>query len=300
VPVRRNEFEELLNATEQNSDEVCLWAATPPYLVINGQITPRNGLNPRVAAPLSNPDLFLSLARLGARGEPSERSILGWVGAHGLLKGRDRLRESGRLRTGPYIKPEERIVQYPLAVGEFRKEVRCANQLLRLYADFRSGNHDAVAGWFLGPWTPRGEVENTIVDQYIAEWRSRPRNDMRTWMADHAVTTFEQAGELLNGVARTILIDSLFFVVKDVRLSLTDLPILGDEERGWPLTIRRSVRCPDLLSAVYLQFYLMVSDSKAMRRCEACGTPFPAKPKNKWHCNSTCRSNARHERRRGF
>jgi predicted nucleic acid-binding Zn ribbon protein len=53
-----------------------------------------------------------------------------------------------------------------------------------------------------------------------------------------------------------------------------------------------------LLSAIYLQFYLLVTDNKPMRHCEnpACGMPIPITRKDKRFCNASCRSNARHYR----
>jgi hypothetical protein len=247
---------------------------------------------------MSEPDLFLSLARLGSHGEPLESSILGWVNKYGLLKGHDKLRESGRLHSGPYIKLAERIVQHPLKVSDFRREVRCANQLLRLYADVGSRDYRALADRFLAPSAQHGPAQPTIVDQYVDDWRSSQAYNGVKWMLDQGMTTLDREGEQLFGTARNIVLDSLFYMVRDVRLSLTDLPILGGQAADGTLPVRRSMRCPDLLSAAYLQFYLMVTGSRSMRNCDACGTPFPAKPKNKRHCNATCRSNARHNRSR--
>ena len=50
----------------------------------------------------------------------------------------------------------------------------------------------------------------------------------------------------------------------------------------------------DLISAVYLQFYLLMTNGLAMRRCEnpACGMPVTRR--NRKFCNPTCRSNMRH------
>jgi hypothetical protein len=99
--------------------------------------------------------------------------------------------------------------------------------------------------------------------------------------------------------AKNILLGSLAYTLTDVRLTLTDLRVPEDQGRN-PLFARRTMWCPDLLSAVYLQFYLMVTDNKPLRRCEnpACGLPFPAKPKHKRFCNASCRSNARNYRSR--
>ena len=97
----------------------------------------------------------------------------------------------------------------------------------------------------------------------------------------------------------TGVLGSLAYTLTDVRLTLTDLRVPEDQGRN-PLFARRTMWCPDLLSAVYLQFYLMVTDNKLLRRCEnpACGLPFPAKPKHKRFCNASCRSNARNYRSR--
>lgn len=54
--------------------------------------------------------------------------------------------------------------------------------------------------------------------------------------------------------------------------------------------------CPDLLSALYLQFYLLITNSLPIRRCKnpACRMPIQVTRKNRKFCNSTCRSNKRH------
>jgi hypothetical protein len=132
----------------------------------------------------------------------------------------------------------------------------------------------------------------------VADWRNSQAYDGVKWMLDQGITSLDREGEHLSGTAKNVLLDSLFYMIRDVRLSLTDLPIAGGQEADRALPVRRSMRCPNLLSAAYLQFYLMVTGSKSMRNCDACGTPFPAKPKNKRHCNATCRSNARHYRSR--
>jgi hypothetical protein len=57
-----------------------------------------------------------------------------------------------------------------------------------------------------------------------------------------------------------------------------------------------SWHCPDLISAIYLQLFLLATKNTPMRFCEACQTPLPTKAKHKRFCNSTCRSNARNHR----
>ena len=299
LKIRTKEFDGLLTPLEQHSDIVCMWAASPPYVSMNSTILPQSEESARVYFPLSNPDLFLSFARLGAQGEPSEHSILRWVDRHGLLRGHDRLREgefAGAVARGPFIKSEERIVQYPLKVSDFRREIRCANQLLRLYADWRSRDYDAIVEWFLDPSTPRSPKDSTIIERYLAAWRGSTEHEVVKRMLEQGMTTRQREAEDLLGTAKEILLGSLAYTVTDVRLTLTDL-VIPRGERQDPLA-RRALHCPSLLSAIYLQFYLYATNNKPMRHCEnpACGMPFPVARKDKRFCNDTCRSNARHYR----
>jgi hypothetical protein len=88
--------------------------------------------------------------------------------------------------------------------------------------------------------------------------------------------------------------------VAGIRLEVgTD--ILGTSTQlGPPRRFARSYSCRDLLSAIYLQFYLFITSDKPTHYCEnpACGMPFLVTRKDKWRCNDTCRSNARHYRER--
>lgn len=72
-----------------------------------------------------------------------------------------------------------------------------------------------------------------------------------------------------------------------------DLPLMTDEYR--PV---QSLRCPDLLTAIYLQFYFMMVGFLPMKICEnpKCQSPFAATRKDKAYCSDSCRSNARHYR----
>ena len=61
-----------------------------------------------------------------------------------------------------------------------------------------------------------------------------------------------------------------------------------------------SYKCPDLLSAIYLQFYLQVTKNKAPRFCEnpSCGELFFPTKSNQRHCpGDACRSNAYYYRK---
>jgi len=83
--------------------------------------------------------------------------------------------------------------------------------------------------------------------------------------------------------------------VSNVQLGFEGL-FQDPQPRGVSFRPTRSWFCPELLSSIYLQFYLFVTDHRPMRRCEnpACRIPFPLTRKNKRFCSDTCRSNARH------
>jgi hypothetical protein len=51
---------------------------------------------------------------------------------------------------------------------------------------------------------------------------------------------------------------------------------------------RRSFYCPDLLSALYLQLYLLISCRRVVTYCEFCHTLFPYR-KGKRFCDNRCR-----------
>jgi hypothetical protein len=286
--VRKIEFSGLLSPQEFNSGKVRMWAKSERYKVVGGCIYPE-GIKTELTFPLSDPGLFLSFARLGARGEPSENSIQRWVSEHGLLKGEDSFWDSwpdGWPKVFPTEEESDQFTKSPIkeeemSVVDFRTEVRFANQLLNLYADIRVQDLPAIRGRFTAPPDFPQSARQTPIDRYLEnEWNSPLGGKHEVALARKGTY----------GRAVVLLISSLSYAVRSVRLSLTDGPLI---ER--PPTLYRVLTCPDLLSAMYLQFYLLVTNHKPMRRCKnpACRLPFPVTRTDKWHCNDTCRSNAR-------
>ena len=79
---------------------------------------------------------------------------------------------------------------------------------------------------------------------------------------------------------------------------ISDVHIRAGVQRGPGLV--PSSTCPDLSSAIYLQFYFLVTKNKAPRFCEnpACGELFFPTRSNQRHCpGDACRSNARYHRK---
>jgi len=253
--------------------------ADDPQPVVRGGIDaddlPPDGL--RGVVTFGDPDLFFSFARLGARGEPSESSILRWVSEHGLL----------RWEKGPRSNTE--VSQAPITVADFRAEVLRARQLLSLYMNIREEDFEAL----------QSKIYSTDEKRHLSSyWPHTPLTDLEVFFAN-----FRDEHIALGWPD---VFTALLALTEEVKDRLADVRLDFDIFHNWPGTqssgsdysIPRSWYCPDLLSAMYLQFYLLITDSEPVRRCQnpACGMPFPATRKNKRFCNATCRSNARNYR----
>ena len=253
-----------------------------------------------------DPDLFFSFARLGARGEPSESSLLRWVSEHGLL----RQENDGQ---GPWKWPSTEVNQAPTTVANFRAEVLCARQLLALYMDIREEDFEALQSKIYGtdekrhlssywPHTPTTDLEEYFGYYGEVNFRDVLSEARKVLSLRHEMSGFDEPEWL--SVERWdvfIALGALQKIVKDrladVRLDF-DHDWAGSQTLASDYRIPRSFDCPDLLSAMYLQFYLLITDFEPVRRCQnpACGLPFPATRKNRRFCNATCRSNARNYR----
>ena len=305
-------------------ESVRYWEASQNYRILGGIIDANNSRDAHddfqiidIAGTFDDPDLFLSFARLGARGEPSESSILHWVSDHGLLR-----RKSGPNRPGQRGEPPGSVSdQEAMTVTDFRTEVLCAHQLVALYSDIREENLEGLEAAIYGTSRHRSSdwvhTPVTDVERYLAEFRymaDADREDLNWWQdklrhADQLERrrTEEYLRALgsywsdLHGSDIWIALVALQAVLKH-RLSGVRLSFDAGYGRSQALagnySIPGSWDCPNLLSAMYLQFYLLVTDFEPMRRCEnpVCRLPFPITRKNKRFCNNTCRSNARNYR----
>jgi hypothetical protein len=282
---------------------VGLWMVAKSYKILSGVIyadDPQPDWLRNLGA-FGDPDLFFSFARLGARGEPSESSILRWVSEHGLLRRENEKRGAWR---------GTEVEQAPITVADFRAEVLCAHQLLTLYVDIREENSDALQTKIYGPdekrhlssyWphTPPTDLEKHFANDRDA--RSKHREAMRLLYEMSEPIDIEPEWGSVERWDVFIALTALQTIVKDrladVRLDF-DQHWTSSQPLGSDYRIPRSWDCPDLLSTMYLQFYLLITDFEPMRRCQnpACDMPFPATRTNRRYCNATCRSNARNYR----
>jgi hypothetical protein len=226
--------------------------------------------------PLEDADLFLSFARLWARGKPSRRSVLNWVNKHGLLT----LAHSDQ----PLITPHTKLNQAPIALEKFRAEALRARSALDLYTDLFEGGIDALK-----------KRINALRDDNLHF--GRPLSELDRYFVDNWGEVPDESGwddGTLLFVAARRLEGFVLSRVEEVRLGFWGELVPWDPSRAYKPV--QSWRCPDLLSTIYLQFYFMMTDALPMRRClnPACELPFPATRRNKRVCSRSCRSNLRH------
>lgn len=216
----------------------------------------------RIFAPRvleEHPDMFLSFARLGGNVEPREDSIRRWIWKYGLPR-------SSGVRQGRFGKERYMFLE------DFKEEARAAHRLLKLYAEIRGQDTAAI--------NARAENPQTSLDEALKAAFSSLKH--RTLLSVGAydideVTLFTSLGVLTKAVNEKS--ERLQRPLKALSASM----------------VIETWYCPDLLTAMYLQLRLLIEDRRPMRYCNFCGAPFPYRG-NKFYCNSTCRSRARHQR----
>ena len=188
------------------------------------------------------------------------------------------------------LRPAERrtLNQAPISLDDFRTEVSNAHSALGLYKVLREREVGEL----------RARVEAA---------REKKKEDPHVVLSevDKGLAGDKDLAGIGDGVLTTQWTDTLVFraamilemfvkqKVASVRLGFFD-PV--DRPVKAPVyTPVQSWNCPDLLSAVYLQFYLWMIKAWPMHICEneRCSMPFPATRTDKIYCTDTCRSAAR-------
>jgi hypothetical protein len=171
--------------------------------------------------------------------------------------------------------------QAPISLDDFRTEVSNAHSALGLYKVLRERDVSELRARVEAAREKEKEAHVVFseVDKGLAD-------------IGNTVLTTQWTMTL---VFRAAMILELFVKQKvaSVRLGFSD-PV--DRPVKAPVyTPIQSWNCPDLLSAVYLQFYLWMIKAWPMHICayERCSTPFPATRKDKIFCSDNCRSAAR-------
>jgi hypothetical protein len=267
--------------------------------------------------PLTKPDLFTSFAKLAAHGEPSKKQIERWVGRFGLpvWSSRSEQEDAGTDVTVPEVKPMS------MAVEDFRREARYAHDLLYLYALIRGKDARAIKEWVRTLRSTIRERMRTLGSNldgvsaldhmFLEKYRSNKHallieaNDKRSSSFREAFPVEEVESGLRAARARLREFDNMVTVLaaqsalgEIVTDRISDVQIRAGVQRGHGLV--PSYKCHDLPSAIYLQFYFLVTKNKAPRFCEnpACGELFFPTRSNQRHCHgAACRSNASYHRK---
>jgi hypothetical protein len=276
--IRKEYFEGLVN--ESTAWTACFWPVASRYGVARGWIWPEwDDEHFDFYVLLADPELFLSFARLGARGEPSNSAIKHWVSNHGLLTKRKEDQHAWAT-----LEEDGGLNQASTPIGEFREEVRLAGQLLELYAQVRGREVEVLKARITDP--------QSLLDKQLAE---AFENSAEEWGRRVSVASSElDILWLCFGVLSQAVEEKL----AGVRVGVSTGPPETFNLRSPRLD--QAWYCPDLLSALYMQLYLLITGNKAMGRCDnpSCGMPFPLTHRKKRFCNDTCRSNARYHRQR--
>lgn len=296
--IRNSELTDLLSDREHIV--VSDWFVAARHRIAAGWITPEGDWQ-RYYFPLEDPNLFMSFARLGSRGAPSDSSILRWVDKYGLLtqkyENKPTWWQEQKVDKGG---PEWIVNQSPMRIEAFKTEVRRTYGLLTLYTQIRTKDWAAIQA--------RADNPSSPIDQVLAQeigLGSLYEMSLRALEQEPDPLDSKYSLHLRLGLyyARHALAKALADALIDVRLTprvSEPHPLLDYSQ--WlsspPKGLAQSWNCPDLLSAIYLQFYLLVTHNKPVHHCEnpACGMPFPITRKGRRFCNATCRSNARHYR----
>lgn len=208
------------------------------------------------ALPLESSELFTGFAKLAAYGEPSEKKIERWIYRHGLP-----------------VRGDRRPVS--MSVDDFRLEARRAPGLLHLYLELRGEDAPAIRS--------RSKCPDSPFDREFAEAYRAARHEWRLYAGTGAGRETRDAATLL--AARAALGGIISALVSGVRLRV-------GVQRG----LTPSYEVPDLPSAMYLQFYLLATQSRPLKLCEYCWLPFEATRRDKAVCGPSCRSGLRYKR----
>jgi hypothetical protein len=230
------------------------WPIATDYVERDGKIFPEGFKE--FATPLDDPDLFSSLARLSRRGQPSPRTILGWIKKHGLLtNAQDDFGD-------------------PITLEEFRKEAREAQRTLTFYKDLRLGNPDPIRHFIRTervqgiddsgqPMGPKGVFASTHIDVDQDDADARHMVFHRQERSDATVLSVG-----LSDLQQRIL--GKLDLVMTFGRNFDHPHKLGNLYRPVP-----TLMPANLLGAAWLQFCLYVADfDRRWRLCVACGRPF--------------------------
>lgn len=271
--VRRREMERLFSWDE--AMDAGGGPLSRQYWISGGTIYFSEELFASGTRPLTEPETFLSFARLAARRKPPEDSILKWVRQHGLLYSVD---PEGYLGyAGDDTSKRFVVNQQPTSVKEFQKEACHAYKLLDLFELWR--------GKEVRDGTPVDELRRrTTVRRTV----SPP--ELGGGVYEWVYVAGENSGLQPPGEDKTD--DDVLFQCQAAVKKAIEPYLLGMRfvfgSRG-----RLAMVCPNLIAAMYLQFAALVDGKRPTQICPGCNQVFEQTRSNKRYCNDTCSKRAR-------
>ena len=304
--IYRSETQELLNKVDAKG-RILVWPLADSYRVEGKLIVPGGGRRegsfrnqfPR-PSPLKDDELATSFARLGARGNPSPKKILGWVNNYGLLTRQDEELPGDADLDG-------RVNQAPMSVEDFRIEVLRVYDILSLYSEIKEKD---VARIKIRIQNPRLWLDDRLAHGYDTDIEMPDGSaKINEYTKAIVLSIFSTAPSPELWHADRILYEVTTESVDPVRLQAVSgfaLPDNADWDNLLELravtpkrySLGQSFRCSDLRGAIYLQLFLLMTANKPMRVCAHpnCPMPFPLTRRNRTYCSRSCKRGARYYR----
>jgi hypothetical protein len=252
--------------------------------------------------PLTHSDLFTSLARLAAHGNPSEARIKRWVGRFGLPI-------SGFQPELDAAVPASKLPKYKptsMKVHDFRREAQRAHNLLSLYIVIRG--RDATEIRRMVRRLRRNLDKASALDrEFLERFRANQHSLLLNDPGDKRRSRYREVFPIDGGepgirgtkARLRAFVNMITFLAAESALGeiatslVSDVRLRAGVQRWEGLT--PSWYCTDLLSAVHLQFFLIATKSKPIRFCKnpPCSQPFTPDSSKHIYCSDSCRSNAR-------
>lgn len=280
------------------------WIVAEQYGTVNNRIRVEKLGDYRVYCPVEYnrfADLFNSFTKIGRSERHFDKRILDWVESHGLLQRRyyerDRIKENPDLEfSGPYRlfvkdkelskgKQEKMLNQASISVDDFRTKVQEAQSAAQLYLYLYDRDFSA-----LNSWIEQLEKQDRLPDQIE---KLLKRGDTRYSKTSESMSATE-----------IMMITTGFeaFLTRQIAGVKVSLSSSHNSSRSpeYNYAPRRTYRCPDLLTAIWLQFYLAVTERHPLKRCAnpSCFTLFFPNDGRQKYCDSGCRSTGRPNRRK--
>jgi hypothetical protein len=193
-----------------------------------------------------------------------------------------------------------------MKVHDFRKETQNAHRLLDLYLMIRKRNATELK-WIVWRLRYKTDQKSALANEFLEAFQAhklalQPDTDdkRRRSFREAYPVNYDEAG--IRAVkARLRDLDSMITLLaaqsalgEIITNRVADVQLRVGLQRGEGLT--PSWYCPDLLSAIYLQFYLLITKSKPIEFCKnpPCRQPFVPDSSKHVYCSDSCRSNGRH------